>query len=127
MKNYRCVFSYSGGSTTITIAAVDGEQAIEIAAGEIHAGDFDRVEVWEGAVLVVQRTTPRAWDALGEYEERPDASSSHSAPPAGPPPSQATLPGGLQRRPPSLLPGRGPALPKDTLRKPKQSLRKAPS
>lgn len=66
MKSYRCVFRYASGNTTIDIAADDGERAIEAAASAINAGDYDRVEVWDGATLLLIRATPRAWDALGD-------------------------------------------------------------
>jgi hypothetical protein len=66
MKSYRCVFSYAGGNTTIDVVAGDGDLAIEAAASAITAGDYDRVEVWDGDTLVLARTTPRAWDALGD-------------------------------------------------------------
>ncbi len=66
MKSYRCVFSYASGNTTIDIAADDGECAIEAAASAISPGDYDRVEVWDGETLLLTRTTPRAWDALGD-------------------------------------------------------------
>ncbi|MCC6913914.1 MAG: hypothetical protein IT566_09455 [Rhodospirillaceae bacterium] len=66
MKSYRCVFNYAGGNTTIDITADDGACAIEAAAAAINAGDYDRVEVWDGDTLLLTRATPRAWDALGD-------------------------------------------------------------
>ncbi len=69
MKSYRCVFNYAGGNTTIDIAADDGERAIEAAATAINAGDYDRVEVWDGETLLLTRATRRAWDALGELPQ----------------------------------------------------------
>lgn len=80
MKSYRCVFNYAGGNTTIDVTAGDGERAIEVAAAAISAGDYDRVEVWEGNDLLLTKTTRRAWDALGESEiQRPGAPTQPAA------------------------------------------------
>jgi hypothetical protein len=66
MKNYRCVFNYAGGKTTTEVAADDCEGAVEAAAAAINAGDYDRVEVWDSETLLLTRSTPRAWDTLGD-------------------------------------------------------------
>lgn len=71
MKNYRCVFTYTGGNTTIEVTADDGTHAIEVAAAAISAGDYDRVDVWDGEDLLITKNTVRAWDSLGDS---PDAS-----------------------------------------------------
>jgi hypothetical protein len=97
MKSYRCVFSYASGNTTIDILADDGEKAIEAAATAISPGDYDRVEVWDGQTLLVTRTTPRAWDALG------DASPPEPIVTAPEQPQTARLPPSLPRRAPTLF------------------------
>jgi hypothetical protein len=114
MKSYRCVFSYSGGNTTIEISAADGEQAIAAAASAINAGDYDRVEVWDGEDLVMERTTPRAWDTLGDDAPPSQAltiSSEHAMAPTGP------LPQGLPRRAPTMSAAvlRGPRIRRSSL------------
>lgn len=98
MKNYRCVFTYSGGNTTIEIDADDCEQALEAAAAAITAGDFDRADVWDGDTVLLTRTTPRAWDALGDVPTPPPAAESNVEQP-----QTAPMPAGLPRRTPSLL------------------------
>jgi len=95
MKSYRCVFNYTGGNTTIDIAAADGEQALTAAASAIIAGDYDGVEVWDGDTLLITRTTPRSWDRLGGAPEDPGAA----------PPAPSTVPESL----PASLPRRAPA------------------
>lgn len=84
MKNYRCVFLYPSGSTTIEVTAADGEKAITAAAEAIDAGDYDRVEIWDGAVLVVTRATPRSWNALETPQVAASASSLPRRPAANP-------------------------------------------
>ncbi|MCA0201619.1 MAG: hypothetical protein LCH56_12405 [Proteobacteria bacterium] len=71
MNNYRCIFNYAGGTTTIDITADNSERAIEAASAAINAGDYDRVEVWDGHTLLLTRATPRAWDTLGELSPAP--------------------------------------------------------
>lgn len=93
MKGYRCVFNYAGGNMTIDIAADDGERAIEAASAAINAGDYDRVEVWDGETLLLTRATPRAWDTLGEL------SAPEPTTPAQPYPLSMSLP---RRVPPSF-------------------------
>lgn len=100
MKRYRCVFSFASGHTTINIAAGGGEQAVEAAAIAITPGDYDSVEVWDGETLILARTTPRAWDALGDATPR-DSGASGSEWQAAP--LQVCLP----RRAPSLVVGAG--------------------
>src|SRR5687767_2475199 len=100
MKSYRCVFSYASGHTTIDIAAENGERAIDAAANPISTGDYDRVQVWDGATLLVSRTTARAWDAFGDAPQ-PDAAILVAAP--EPPPQTAPLPPSLPRRVPTLV------------------------
>ncbi len=81
MKSYRCVFTYSGGNTSIAVTAPDGACALTEASSAIDAGDYDRVEVWDGDLLVMTRTTPRAWDALGALTSaEPAAMASSSLP-----------------------------------------------
>lgn len=91
MKSYRCVFNYAGGNTTIEIAAADAARAIEAAVTAINAGDYDRVEVWEGEALLLTRATPRAWDTLGERL------------PSAPEPQSASLLLSLPRRAPATF------------------------
>ncbi|MGE4064321.1 MAG: hypothetical protein AB7E79_13220 [Rhodospirillaceae bacterium] len=102
MKSYRCVFSYSGGNTTINVTAEDGAHAITAAGNAITAGDYDRVEVWDDDVLVLVKTTPRAWDALGETRDAADGTDGRdplaSAQTALPPPP-------LPRRTPNAFAG----------------------
>ncbi len=97
MKSYRCVFSYTGGTTTINIDAIDADCAIEAAAGAISAGDYDRVEVWDGNTQLLARTTPRAWDSLGDPAATPAAPAVIEQPQTAP--IHFTLP----RRPRSLF------------------------
>lgn len=97
MRSYRCVFSYAGGNTTIDIVAGDGERAIEAASSAISAGDYDRIDVWDGETRVITRTTPRAWDTLGTIVA-PNSPKDH---PQAPP-----LPSGLPRRPVTASPAR---------------------
>lgn len=103
MKSYRCVFTYAGGNTTIDIAADDGEQAVEAAASAINAGDYDRVEVWDGDDLLLTRTTPRAWDALGDVPPPEPGTDVVTDLAALDQPRTAPLPPSLPRRSPSLL------------------------
>lgn len=97
MQSYRCVFSYAGGNTTIDVAADDCEGAIAAASNAISAGDYDRVEVWDGDTLLITKTTPRAWDALG------DIAAPQSAPVGAERPQNAPLPTSLPRRAPTLF------------------------
>lgn len=100
MKSYRCVFSYSGGSTTIAVVADTPAEAVETAAAAINAGDFDGVEVSDGGNVVLSRTTPRAWDALGE----------RASPSAAPAPGRAVEQPETAPLPANSLPRRGPGL-----------------
>lgn len=98
MQSYRCVFSYASGKTTIAVSANDGAEAIDAAASAIGAGDYDRVEVWDGETLLLTRTTPRAWNALAEAaaQERPVGPEQFPT---------APMPPGLPRRWPTLFAG----------------------
>jgi hypothetical protein len=97
MQSYRCVFSYAGGNTTIDVTADDSEAAVAAAASAISAGDYDRVEVWDGDTLLITKTTPRAWDALG------DIPAPEPAPVIPEQPQTAPLPVSLPRRAPTLF------------------------
>ena len=93
MKSYRCVFNYAGGNTTIDVTASDGERAIAIAAAAISAGDYDRVEVWEGDDLLLTKTTRRAWDTLGDSQTETSGTDPQTARgPELPPPAPSSHP-----------------------------------
>jgi hypothetical protein len=72
MNNYRCVFTYAGGNTTIEVTATNSDHAIDVAAAAISTGDYDRVEVWAGDQVLLTKTTQRAWDKLGNPAVPPD-------------------------------------------------------
>lgn len=99
MKNYRCVFIYAGGNTTISVMASNGEHAIEVATAAISVGDYNRVEVWEGRQLLLTQSTPRAWGLLGDdgAPERP------ARDPAGPELPQGQPASSHPRRAPSSI------------------------
>lgn len=72
MKNYRCVFIYAGGNTTIEVTARNSDHAIDVAATAISTGDYDGVEVWADDQVLLTKTTRRAWDLLGNPAAPPD-------------------------------------------------------
>jgi hypothetical protein len=76
MKNYRCVFIYAGGHTTIEVSARNSDHAIDVAATAINTGDYDGVEVWADDQVLLTKNTRRAWDRLGN----PAATSDQTAP-----------------------------------------------
>jgi len=71
MKNYRCVFIYAGGNTTIEVTARNSDHAIDVAATAISTGDYDGVEVWADDQVLLTKTTRRAWDLLGNPAAAP--------------------------------------------------------
>lgn len=72
MKNYRCVFIYAGGNTTIEVTARNSDHAIDVAATSITPGDYDGVEVWADDQVLLTKTTRRAWELLGNPAAAPD-------------------------------------------------------
>ncbi len=103
MKSYRCVFNYAGGKTTIGVEAETAAQAVEDAQAAINAGDYDRVEIWDGETLLLTRATPRAWDAFGDAlgDTLPSFHGHGDAAPEQPRTGPLTV--SLPRRPPILF------------------------
>ena len=54
MKQYRCVFSFSNGRTTIDVDADNAQRALDSAAETVR-GDAVAVQIWDETGLVLQR------------------------------------------------------------------------
>lgn len=53
MKQYRCVFKFANGRTTLRVEADDAERALEKARETVT--EPAQVEVWDDSGLVIQR------------------------------------------------------------------------
>lgn len=53
MKNYRCIFTYANGHTTIEVNAADAQGAATKARETVADGDARRLEVFDSSGLVL--------------------------------------------------------------------------
>lgn len=58
LKNYRCIFHFGHGKTTMSVVAADASTALSEAQLTVQ-GDPDTIEVWDETGLVLERNPSR--------------------------------------------------------------------
>jgi hypothetical protein len=58
MKQYRCIFHYTNGQTTVLCESLDSYRALLQAKALASIPDVQRVEIWDGANCIVSEPLP---------------------------------------------------------------------